>query len=233
MAALRDADRRRVPERRKAQRRKLTDPVQIPEGIERRGGKERRGAFRRVADRAPKDLFKELEVLSKLAGTPQGEKAFRQVMVNAAYAIASMFAVGEEEVAILLLKGDGAFLRFAYPIRHYEGQTNFFPITAPGIATDVLRTRKGRIDNDLSQVRHQSIYERIPVTERKTRDIQKMLTVPLLLPDGKATGVVEVSKKGASSEEAGKNFAPEDLTRLTQLCTRMAPYFVKLLPPKF
>ncbi len=106
------------------------------------------------------------------------EAVLGRLMKRLAASLASAFDVELDELAILLVKDQGQLLRFAYPVLLYMGRMNFFPVKTNSIAGQVLLTRTGRIDNDVSLVRHHYIYERVRGRERRPLEIQKMVTAP-------------------------------------------------------
>ena len=104
-------------------------------------------------------------------------------------------------------------------------------VSASSIAGEVLRAGKGRIDNQVSQIQHLDIYERIGVKAQRPRKIQRMISAPLLTPGREPIGVIQVSRKGKSLEEAGPNFTPHDLHSLTELSNWLAPHILGVIPP--
>jgi len=181
-----------------------------------------------VIERVPVEVRQELEALHK-AGAPSVE-LFRRLMASLGPAIAQAFSVREDEVAILLVRDQGHMLGFAYPWGYYADKKNLFPVSAPSIAGEVVRTSKGRIDNNASQVQHLDIYERIGAKAKGAVKIQKMISAPLLSRDGQPLGAIQVSRKAKSLPEAGPHFTPADLANLAGLCTRLAPLIQKAIP---
>jgi len=233
MEAAMIANRRSGLDRRKGERRKDPSPrATLPSGFpDRRKGGDRRTVVRRVADRVPLEIARGLEILKKASLPPQ--ELFQRLIDRIASSLMQAFSVEMDEVAILLLKDQGLALRFAYPPKLYLGKTNSFPVNSPSIAGEVLRTRKGRIDNDVHEIRHLGIYERIPLKDKGPLEIQKMATSPLLLQEGRAIGVVQVSRKGRSPKEAGANFSPFDLLKLNDLGGRLGSYLHGVIPADF
>lgn len=185
--------------------------------------------IRRVIEQIPVDVRRELDVLRK--GVPPSEDLWKRLMATLGPAIAQAFSVREDEVAILLVRDQGVMLGFAYPFTFYGDQKNLFPVNASSIAGEALRTMKGRIDNHVSQIQHLDIYERINQRVQRPLKIQKMISAPLLTPQGEAVGVIQVSRKGKSLEEAGPNFTPRDLSNLTELSNWLAPRILGVIPP--
>lgn len=193
--------------------------------------RQRRMLVRSVVDRLPTRIRWELDVFEKLA--LPFEDLFERLTDRLAASIAQAFSVEEDEVAILLLRGRRRMLRFAYPLVHYAEKTNMFPVAATSIAGDVLRARRGRVDNDVPHIEHLDVYERIRVKENRPLEIQKMVSAPLLIPRGQPLGVMQVSRKGGSSREAGPNFSPFDLLKLNDLSRWLALQIYKVIPTDF
>lgn len=178
-------------------------------------------------------LVRELESIGELAKTTSPQEIFAKAVKTIASFLAKRFAVTEAEIALLLLRPNRQVLRFAHPLEHFKGQTNVFPVNSPGIATTVVRSGRGMIHNDMSRVSRLEMYEWIPTGGGKPKEIQKMIAAPLTLSGGEIIGVVEVSRKGKSPEEAGSNFTPAELTELTQIGAAVAPGIQRLTPPDF
>ena len=193
--------------------------------------RERRMLIRSIIDRLPARIRWELDVFEKLA--LPFEDLFVRLTDRLAVSIAQAFSVEEDEVAILLLRGRRRMLRFAYPLVHYVERTNMFPVAATSIAGDVLRARRGRVDNDVPHIEHLDVYERIRVKENRPLEIQKMVSTPLLIPQGQPLGVMQVSRKGRSSLEAGPNFSPVDLLKLNDLSRWLALQIYRVIPTDF
>ena len=178
-------------------------------------------------------LVRELEAIGELAETASPQEIFAKAVKTIASFLAKRFAVREAEIALLLLRPNRQVLRFAHPLEHFRGQTNVFPVNSPGVATKVLRSGRGMIHNDMSQVGHLEMYEWIPTGREKPKEIQKMIAAPLSLGEGEVIGVVEVSRKGETPQEAGSNFTPVELTELTRIGAAMAPWIRRFTPPDF
>lgn len=198
--------------------------------LKRRTG-ERRMLIRTVVDQLPVRIRWELDVFQKLA--LPSEDLFERLTDSLAASIAQAFSVEEDEVAILLLRGRRRMLRFAYPLVHYVGMTNMFPVTTTSIAGEVLQAGRGRIDNDVPHIEHLDVYEQIRVKENRPLEIQKMVSAPLLIPRGQALGVMQVSRKGKSPREAGPNFSPLDLLKLNDLSRWLALHIYRVIPADF
>lgn len=179
------------------------------------------------------DIAKALDIIIEIsAGIPK-EDAFRDIITSVAANTAKIFNVKDDEVAILLLKKNDPLLRFAYPLELYRGKTNFFPINAPSIAATCFQAKAGRIYNDLSKTTYLSIYEMISGEAGKYREIQKLIAAPIMYPSGKVIGVIEVSEKGKTLQEAGADFCEKDLETLIEIGKTIAPYLEKTIPEDF
>ncbi len=178
------------------------------------------------------DLVRELESIAELAETTPPQEVFTKAVKTIASFLAERYAVSEEEIG-LLLRADKKVLRFAHPLSHFRGETNLFPVNSPGVATNVVRSGRGMIHNDMSQVGHLEIYERISTGGEKPKEIQKMIAAPLTLTGGEVIGVVEVSRKGKNPQTAGSNFTPGDLAELMQVGSAVAPWVKRFTPPDF
>ncbi len=192
---------------------------------------ERQVLTRRVADWIPAEVRRELEALQEAPQTTANR--FRRFTEILGTSVAQAFSVQKDEVAILLLKDHGLMLRFAYPIELYENKANAFPINTRSITADVLRARKGRIDNDVALIVHLNVYERIRLKEVGPFEIQKMISAPLMLPGGEILGVMQVCRKGETMREAGPDFSPSDLSKLNDLVQWVAPYIQSVIPANF
>ncbi len=184
-------------------------------------------------DYDPTELMTTLGTLVKERGTAPADPLFRRATQTAAQFIARAVGVDPMDVAILLLKDNRSTLRFAYPIKLYEGKVNQFPATASSIAGQALRAGRGAIHNDLSKLHRLSFYERIPPGPRAKLEIQKMIAVPLTAPDGSTAGVLEVSRRGSVEEPAGPDFQYAQLLILSEVCDLLGRYLPGLVPDDF
>jgi len=149
-----------------------------------------------------------------------------------AEAIAGTLEVKKEEVAVLILNSTGQTLRFVWPPQLFESQAAFPANHKNAIASQVLATMKGRVDNKLAESKHLRFYENVKGMETTKIPIQKMVALPLVA-GAQTLGVVEVSRKGRTPEEAGPNFSPEDAQKLVALTKEAAPLLARLVPQPF
>lgn len=175
------------------------------------------------------ELIKILEAIAKLKGTPDECLLFEKTNEAIADYIVKNLGVSEDCVAILLLKDAGKVFRFAYPLELFKGQSNVFPVSRNNIAGQVILSERGNVENNLSRVPHFGVYEKAKIKGKTPKPIQKMVTAPLILPDKNMLGVIQISKRGETPQEAGPDFAPADLGKLNQVCQIAAPFIKKAM----
>ena len=140
------------------------------------------------------------------------------------------FGTKVDEVAILIVTGDGKHLRFVAPRKFTELGT--IPMTKrDSIAVNILAKKAGEAMNNVPMVKHVSFFESIKLRDRVT-PIQKMITVPIL-HDGKAIGVAQVSRKGESAAEAGPDFSPADVQKAQDIFESVTPVLIQAIPDQF
>jgi len=144
--------------------------------------------------------------------------------------VSQEFSCKQEEVAVLLLSSDGRHLRFVAPRRFAE--LGSIPTSKrDSIAVGVLSKRSGDVINNVPMVKHVSFFESIKLKD-KPIPIQKMVTTPLLVK-GQPVGVVEISRKGETSREAGPDFTPADLRHVQEVFEGIAPLLAEARPPGY
>ncbi|NJL29773.1 MAG: GAF domain-containing protein [Thermoanaerobaculia bacterium] len=173
------------------------------------------------------DVVEKMKAVVATAVPGQEVQRSRQVLELAGGFLVGALARSEErgQVAILMLDTELGQLVFAYP--HHLARGNFVPVDRNSIAGRVMLDTEVVIQNNVPNEPHRDFFERIPGPEGKPRPIQKMVAAPLLAPDGKAIGVVEVSRTGANLAEAGQDFTPQDGDNLAKTCKVLAPWFAR------
>ena len=144
--------------------------------------------------------------------------------------VSQAFSCKQDEVAILLVTGDGRHLRFIAPRPFADLGT--IPLSKrDSIAVRVLTSRSGEVINNVPMVKHVTFFESVKLREAPA-PIQKMVTTPLLV--GKQpVGVAEVSRKGASAREAGPDFTAADLQQAKAFFDSIAPFLAEARPKDF
>jgi len=175
-----------------------------------------------------------LDILEAMAGK-RGEvedplELFLDIAQRVVKYTTAEFGTKADEVAILIVSGDGKHLRFAAPRKFAELGT--IPMSKrDSIAVSIFAKKSGEAMNNVPMVKHVSFFESIKLRDR-VAPIQKMITVPIL-HDGEAVGVAQISRKGESPTEAGPDFTAADVKRAEQLFSAVAPYLAAARPDKF
>ena len=175
------------------------------------------------------DLLPELKELARQVDP--GEDGLERAMNLIVGELARELGVHEDEVAVFLPRqSDRETFRFAAPVSLYrDGST--FP-AAGSLTREVFVTGDPIINNNVKVQKPLSIYERAKTSERHPRPIQKMLAVPI--EDGdRRVGVLQLSRRGASLREAGPDFGPEQLIRLSSLASSFGPLLQDFVPSDF
>lgn len=168
---------------------------------------------------------------SKLAGEvahiveeafEQGRAADAETLARVAAQLARGFKVGNDEVAVLALAGNGRFLVFRYPEKLQNiGQIPMTSTTALAVRT--AREKRPEVINNFSVVRHTTVFEAVPLGEDPSDPIQKIMSAPILDSSHRVTGVVQICRKGRSLASAGPDFTPKDLSELAAIGRVLAP----------
>ncbi len=126
--------------------------------------------------------------------------------------LAKAYSVAQDEIAIFFLDPDREELSFLWPEKLKTSGT--IPLNAKNsLVARTARETRGYLDNHFAKTSHSVIFEAFAV-ERKP--IQKIMSVPLL-ESNKTKGVVQISRKGAETAEAGKDFTQSELTALQKM----------------
>jgi GAF domain-containing protein len=152
----------------------------------------------------------------------QGSDAEEPRFNRALELISQIFGVTTHEVAILGLAEDARFLRFLAPEPlRAVGQ---IPLSSgSALAVRTLRDMRPEIVNHFYNVPHASVFEGVPVSESERGEpIQKIMSSPVMA-GGKAIGVVQVSRKGKTTSDAGPDFTPVQLRTLKSISDVLAP----------
>lgn len=146
----------------------------------------------------------------------------RRLLHLCADALAREIGGNSLRVAILRLVGGQEFV-FAHPPELCGG--NRFP-ARPSLAGRVL-SQGALVENSVPERAHFSLYERIPQRDGEPRLIQKMIALPVPGASG-PIGAVQVSRCGATPDEAGPDFVQDDVARATAALAPYAPLLERI-----
>jgi hypothetical protein len=164
---------------------------------------------------ASHSLVSELERLTRALGDDSA-KISEISLPSVAQRIAKNLGVKNEEVAIMGLSTKWRHLHFLVP----EALRNvgFIPLSSnSALAARTARDGRSEIINNFSAVRHASVFEGVKIGNEGVEAIQKIISAPVLA-DGKIIGIIQISRKGSSATNAGKDFTPDDLSKILAIC---------------
>lgn len=138
--------------------------------------------------------------------------------------LAKTFQVKLDEVAMLHLTHNGAVLSFLYPFKLQK--VGSIPMTSTAsLAVRTVREKRPEMINNFPAQKHPTIFEAVELSaETKGSPIQKIMSAPLI-SEGKAVGVIQVSRKGKTGPAAGPDFTIKDLTTLMTSAGILAKLF--------
>ena len=99
--------------------------------------------------------------------------------------------------------------------------------SSASIAAHTASTRKTELYNTFAKVKHARVFETVKLTNAEDHEengqgaIQKLMSAPILTPDHKVLGVIQVSRKAFDLSSAGPDFTSEDMQQL-EIATRVA-----------
>jgi hypothetical protein len=143
--------------------------------------------------------------------TPPGPKSLDSL----SGAIAKLFGVQPDEVAVLELRADNKSLKFVLPDKLRA--VGSIPLTSSvALAVRTARERRSDMVNNFAQSRHASVFEGVPLGRAPGVCIQKLISAPIVR-DGEVLGVAQISRKGESQHDCGPDFDTTDLKALQGL----------------
>ncbi len=135
------------------------------------------------------------------------------------------------EVAIFLTNKEKTVLSFACP--EYMVNSGMIPVVSTeALTAKVYRSGQGFIDNKLENQRRLIIFEIIRTPEGKVLPLWKMMTAPISVDDDKL-GVIEISRRARTADEAGEDFSPVDFQFLEKTIKILAQFIKKTMPDNF
>jgi hypothetical protein len=130
-------------------------------------------------------------------------------------AIAKVFSVHSDEVAVLGLRQGGKSLEFVLPEKLRAVGT--IPLSSTtALAARTARERRADVVNNFASSRHASVFEGVRLGRTEGSSIQKIMSAPILRGD-KVIGVAQISRKGDSALTSGLDFSSKDLSELQGL----------------
>lgn len=126
--------------------------------------------------------------------------------------LAKGFNVKSDEIGVMLLSGNGKHLVFVIPEKFQK--VGSIPMTSTtSLAVRTARDKRPELNNNFTTAKHPTVFEAIPLAQERGTPIQKIMSAPLI-HEGKATGVIQISRKGKTPGAAGADFTPKDLQEL-------------------
>jgi hypothetical protein len=161
------------------------------------------------------NLVSELERLANALETEETTAA-EISLPSIAERIAKYLGVNTDEVAVLGVSHRWRHLHFIVPVALKN--VGFIPLTSnSALAARTARDSKPEINNNFSAARHASVFEGVKTATTSGESIHKIVSAPILC-DGKVVGVMQISRKGTSVNNAGPDFTPEDMGKVLALC---------------
>jgi len=175
-----------------------------------------------MAEKPTADLKTIIDALAR-----QGQPPDSDALLLVGKSLAKLFGVDADEVAILNLDVKNKRLKFVIPEKLSAIGT--IPLSsATALAARTARERRPEVVNNFSSARHATVFEGVPLGRDPSEMIQKIMSAPIL--DGTdVRGVVQISRKGRSTSDAGQDFVQKDLHALVQIAPTLEP-LLKLCP---
>ncbi|NIM11104.1 MAG: hypothetical protein GTO45_03880 [Candidatus Aminicenantes bacterium] len=135
------------------------------------------------------------------------------------------------EVAIFLANEEKTILSFACP--EYLVNSGMIPVSSTEAFTaSIFRSGRNIIENNFQQQKHLGIFEIIRTPEGKILPIWKMIGAAIEV-ENERIGVIEISRRGVSVEDAGEDFTEKNLLFLEKTINILAPFIKKVMPENF
>jgi len=138
--------------------------------------------------------------------------------------LAKLFGVRTQEVALLRL--EKGLLKFVFPEQLKTAGS--IPVSSSSaVASHTASTKKTELFNTFAKVKHARVFESVKLAAAEGEEhseqgaIQKLMSAPILNPEHKVLGVIQVSRKAFDLSSAGPDFTLDDLQQL-EAATRVA-----------
>jgi GAF domain-containing protein len=170
------------------------------------------------------------EYCSNLDAVLKGAASDDERLERMAGAIGQLFRVTLDEVAIFMFDREQEMIRFIWPVRLKNAGA--LPLSAhASLVARTVRDNRTYLDNSFSTTPHASIFELFRLgPEHPPAPIQKIMSAPAVC-DGVIRGVVQVSRKGRTSDDAGRDFTPDELAALASVAEVVARHIARPSPP--
>jgi len=166
-------------------------------------------------------LVSELERIARALETEDAASS-QPSLPAIAEKISKIIGVRNEEVAILAVSKRWKHLHFLVP--EALKSVGFIPLSSnSALAAKTARESRPEIDNTFSAARHAVVFENIKLSGESLDPIQKIISAPILF-DSRVVGVIQVSRRGATSAAAGPDFTAEHLGNLLALCKPLGKF---------
>jgi hypothetical protein len=138
-------------------------------------------------------------------------------------ALAKLFGVRCSEIALLRL--EKGLLRFVLPEQLKTAGS--IPVSSSSsIAAQTAASKKTHLFNAFAKVKHARVFETVKLVgdsedQSEQSSIQKLMSVPVLSPERRVLGVIQVCRKAFDATSAGPDFTPDDLQQL-ELAAKVA-----------
>src|SRR5271167_282627 len=161
-------------------------------------------------------LVSELERLANALSSASEEKSVDVPIASVAERIAKCLGVKNDAVAILGLSTRWKHLYFMAPLALKN--VGYIPLSSnSALAARTARESRPEINNNFSATRHASVFEGVKIGNESAEAIQKIISAPILY-DGRVVGIIQISRKGASTKTVGPDFTADELGEVLALC---------------
>jgi|SRR5579863_6622348 len=139
-------------------------------------------------------------------------------------ALSKLFGVRPKEVALLRL--EKGLLKFLSPEQLTTAGS--IPVSSSSsVAAHTASTKKTELFNTFAKVKHARVFETVRLSSGEEGDqseqaaIQKLMSAPVLNPEHKVLGVIQISRKAFDLTSAGPDFTLDDMQQL-ELAAKVA-----------
>ena len=149
-----------------------------------------------------------------------GLETHEEKLESSAKALGQIFGVRRDEVAIFAFDPRFDVLHFCWPIQLRSA--GVVPISVrDALVARTARERKPFLDNFYAQTPHLHIFETFQLDLTGGIPIQKIISAPMLRGE-ELRGVVQISRKGETLADAGRDFTKEEIGALAQIAAVIA-----------